>query len=248
MHVIALDFAMTWWQNTQMKSYKHIFFDLDHTIWDFDKNAEETLHELYVLHRLGEVGLPPANVFIETYTRNNHQLWTQYHIGEITKDELREARFKRTFIELGLHPDVIPADFEDAYVKLCPTKTNLFPYAHETLQYLQSKYTLHLISNGFKESQQLKIAGTNLAGYFQHIIVSEDVGVNKPDKAIFEYALNLAGTGKQESIMIGDSLEADVYGALNFGMDAIYFNPFEAPKPDDVPIQITHLKELTLLL
>jgi putative hydrolase of the HAD superfamily len=231
-----------------MNKYKHIFFDLDHTIWDFDKNAEETLHELFVLHRLQEIGLPSADLFIETYTRNNHELWAQYHTGVITKEELRDARFKRTFIQLGLHPDLIPADFEDAYVRLCPTKTNLFPHAHETLQYLQGKYTLHLISNGFKESQKLKIAGTNLGQYFQHIIVSEDVGVNKPDRAIFEYAVNLAGTNKQESVMIGDSLEADVYGALNYGMDAIFFNPFSAPKPDDVPLQITHLKELTLLL
>jgi putative hydrolase of the HAD superfamily len=231
-----------------MEKYKHIFFDLDHTIWDFDKNAEETLHELFILHRLQEVGLPSADLFIETYTRNNHELWAQYHVGAITKDELRDARFKRTFTELGLRPDLIPADFEDAYVRLCPTKTNLFPHAHETLQYLQSKYKLHLISNGFKESQQLKISGTNLGGYFQHIIVSEDVGVNKPDKAIFEYAVNLAGTTKAESVMIGDSLEADIYGALNYGMDAIFFNPFSAPKPDDVPMQITHLKELTLLL
>jgi putative hydrolase of the HAD superfamily len=233
--------------NSEIK-YKHIFFDLDHTIWDFDKNAEETLHELFILHRLQEIGLSSADLFIETYTRNNHELWAQYHTGVITKEELRDARFKRTFIQLGLHPDLIPVDFEDAYVRLCPTKTNLFPHAHETLQYLQGKYTLHLISNGFKESQKLKIAGTNLGQYFQHIIVSEDVGVNKPDRAIFEYAVNLAGTNKQESVMIGDSLEADVYGALNYGMDAIFFNPFSAPKPDDVPLQITHLKELTLLL
>ena len=228
--------------------YKHIFFDLDHTIWDFDKNAEETLHELFILHRLQEIGLPSADLFIETYTRNNHELWAQYHTGLITKEELRDARFKRTFIQLGLQPDLIPADFEDAYVRLCPTKTNLFPHAHETLQYLQEKYTLHLISNGFKESQKLKIVGTNLGQYFQHIIVSEDVVVNKPDKAIFEYAVNLAGTTKAESVMIGDSLEADIYGALHYGMDAIFFNPFNAPKPDDVPVQITHLKELTLLL
>jgi len=231
-----------------MKQYKHIYFDLDHTIWDFDKNAEEALQELYHIHRLHTIGLTSADLFIETYTRHNHLLWAQYHVGEITKEELREARFKKTFIELGLRPETIPVDFEDAYVKLCPTKTNLFPHAHETLQYLQDKYTLHLISNGFKESQKLKMAGTNLEGYFQHIIISEDVGVNKPDKAIFEYAIKLAGANKSESLMIGDSLEADIYGALNFGMDAIYFNPFNAPKPDDVPLQITHLKELITLL
>lgn len=232
---------------TEIK-YKHIFFDLDHTIWDFDKNAEETLHELYGIHNLAAIGLPSAGLFIETYTRNNHQLWAEYHTGKITKEELREARFKKTFIDLGVHPDLLPVGFEDAYVQLCPTKTNLFPHAHETLQYLQRKYTLHLISNGFKESSELKIGNTNIGHYFQHIVISEIAGANKPDKAIFEHALSLAGAAKMESLMIGDSLEADVYGALNFGMDAIYFNPFNLPKPDDVPLQVTHLKELTLML
>jgi putative hydrolase of the HAD superfamily len=228
--------------------YKHIFFDLDHTIWDFDKNAEETLYELYDIYRLSEIGLPSASIFIETYTRNNHKLWAEYHTGKISKDELRETRFKRTFLELGVHPDVLPLAFEDDYVKLCPTKTNLFPHAHETLQYLQNKYTLHLISNGFKESSELKVGNTNIGRYFQNVIISEIVGVNKPDPAIFEHALALAGATKNESLMVGDSLEADVYGALNFGMDAIYFNPFNTPKPDNVPLQVTHLKELTLIL
>jgi len=231
-----------------MKQYKHIFFDLDHTIWDFDKNAEETLHELYTIHQLADMGLPSAELFIETYTRNNHKLWAQYHVGAITKDYLREARFKTTFLELGMQPELIPGGFEDEYVKLCPTKTNLFPDAHEVLAYLRSKYILHLISNGFKESTEIKIAGSNISGYFDQIIISETVGVNKPDKAIFEHALNLAGAIKDESIMIGDSVEADIRGALNFGMDAIYFNPMQLPKPDDVPVQINGLKELVVLL
>jgi putative hydrolase of the HAD superfamily len=231
-----------------MKQYQHIFFDLDHTIWDFDKNAEETLHELYVIHDLNAIGLASADVFIETYTQNNHKLWREYHVGNITKEALREARFKQTFLDLGVHPDIIPLGFEDEYVKLCPTKTNLFPNAHETLAYLQSKYTLHLISNGFKESQDTKINGTGIGKYFTHVIISELVGVNKPDKAIFEHAIKLAGTTKDESLMIGDSLEADVLGALNFGMDAIFFNPFNAPKPDEVKMQISDLKELTSML
>jgi len=234
--------------NRKSKIYKHIFFDLDHTIWDFDKNAEEALLELYAIHQLDKIGLNSAELFISAYTRNNHALWADYHTGKITKGELREARFKKTFAELGVHPDKVPEGFEDAYVRLCPTKTNLFPHAHETLQYLQSKYTLHLISNGFKESSEFKIGNTNIGGYFRHIVISETVGVNKPDKAIFEYALNLAGANKHECLMIGDSLEADVYGALNCGIDAIYFNPFNLPKPHDVPLQVTHLKELTLLL
>jgi len=232
----------------QFKQYKHIFFDLDHTIWDFDKNAEETLHELYGTYKLKDIGLHSADLFIETYTRHNHRLWAEYHLGRITKDELREERFKSTFIELGVQPDLMPTDFEDAYVNLGPHKTNLFPHAHETLAYLQTKYTLHLISNGFKESTEIKVKGTNLGGYFQNVIISEVVGVNKPDPLIFKHAIELAGATIPESVMIGDSIEADIRGAMGVGMDAIYFNPFNLEKPADVAVQISHLKELTLLL
>lgn len=228
--------------------YKHIFFDLDHTIWDFDRNAEETLHELYHTYGLSGLGLHSADVFIETYTQNNHQLWAEYHLGNITKDYLRQTRFSKTFIDLGVEPAVIPHQFEDDYVRICPTKTNLFPEAHETLSYLGQKYSLHLISNGFKESTELKIATTQLAGYFKTIVISEIVGINKPDKAIFEFALNGAGASKPESLMIGDSVEADVRGALAFGMDAIFFNPLRKEKPADVPSQIHHLNELVNLL
>ncbi|AMR30488.1 haloacid dehalogenase [Mucilaginibacter sp. PAMC 26640] len=232
---------------TELK-YKHIFFDLDHTIWDFDRNAEETLTELYSEYRLADLGLHSADLFIETYTRNNHQLWADYHLGKINKETLRETRFKKTFLDLGVHPDAVPDAFEDDYVKLGPYKTNLFPHAHETLTYLQSKYTLHLISNGFKESTEIKVSGTGIGKYFKNVIISEVVGANKPDPLIFQHAVNLAGTTKRESLMIGDSIEADVRGALGFGMDAIYFNPANIDKPADVPVQINHLKELTLML
>ncbi|WDF55095.1 YjjG family noncanonical pyrimidine nucleotidase [Mucilaginibacter sp. KACC 22063] len=227
--------------------YRHIFFDLDHTIWDFDKNAEETLQELFLQYGLGELGLQ-SELFIETYTQNNHRLWAEYHLGKITKATLRELRFKQTFLDLGMHPDIIPAGFEDDYVRICPTKLNLFPEAHETLQYLSGKYRLHLISNGFKEATTIKVSNTDLVKYFDNVVISELVGVNKPDKAIFEHALQLADAQKKESVMIGDSLEADIYGALNFGMDAIYFNPNSLPKPQDVPVQISHLRELRDML
>jgi putative hydrolase of the HAD superfamily len=234
--------------NSEIKQYTHLFFDLDHTIWDFDKNAEETLHELYRLHSLQDIGLTSPDLFIETYTRNNHRLWADYHIGNITKEALREARFKQTFADLGVPHELMPDGFEDAYVRLCPTKTNLFPNAHATLQYLSEKYPLYLISNGFKESQDIKMRNTDIGKYFQGVIISEVVGFNKPDQAIYQHAIEVAGATKHQSIMIGDSLEADVYGALNFGMDAIYFNPFNVEKPADVPLQINDLKELTLLL
>lgn len=231
-----------------MKNYTHIFFDLDHTLWDFDKNAEETLQELYSTYQLADLGLHSCDIFIETYTKNNHQLWADYHLGKITKEALRETRFKKTFLDLGVDEAFIPLQFEDDYVNICPTKSNLFPHTHETLTYLKQKYSLHLISNGFKESTEYKVKNTQLTPYFENVIISEVIGVNKPDKAIFEYALSKANANVNTSLMIGDSLEADVRGALNFGMDAIYFNPHFAEVPEDVNWHIHHLEELTRIL
>lgn len=223
---------------------KHIFFDLDHTIWDFDRNAQETLHELYLHYKLEELGLASAEAFISTYTENNHSLWADYHVGKITKETLRAERFSRTFMQLGVHPEKIPQQFEDDYVRITPTKTNLFLGSEKVLAYLQKKYTLHIISNGFKESTLTKMEVSGLNPYFTHVIISEDVGINKPDKAIFEYALDKAKALKHESIMIGDSIEADIRGAQGFGMKAIYFNPLNKELPEDVQWQITHLEEL----
>lgn len=223
---------------------KHIFFDLDHTIWDFDKNAEETLQELYEIYKLRELGLLSASEFILRYTENNHSLWAQYHLGLISKELLRAERFRKTFIELGVHPEKVPQQFEEDYVKISPTKTNLFEGAEKVLAYLQKKYTLHIISNGFRETTLTKMDLSGLNPYFTNVIISEEVGVNKPDKAVFQYALDKAGANLEESIMIGDSLEADIYGAMNFGMKAIFFNPLNKEKPADVNIQIGHLEEL----
>ncbi|WP_316746965.1 YjjG family noncanonical pyrimidine nucleotidase [Pedobacter gandavensis] len=223
---------------------KHIFFDLDHTIWDFDKNAEETLMELYHHYELAALGMASPATFIATYTENNHLLWGQYHLGQITKETLRSERFSKTFIQLGVNPELIPAQFEDDYVRLTPIRTNLFEGSKKVLTYLKEKYTLHIISNGFKESTLTKMDKSGLNPYFSNVIISEDVGVNKPDKAIFEYALSKAKATKPESIMIGDSLEADIRGAQDFGIKAIFFNPLHKEKPADVAWQINHLEEL----
>lgn len=223
---------------------KHIFFDLDHTIWDFDRNAQETLQELYLHYQLDQIGLASADEFIATYTENNHQLWAEYHVGKISKETLRAERFSRTFLQLGVAPEKIPHQFEDDYVRMTPTKTNLFLGSEKVLAYLQQKYTLHIISNGFKESTLIKMEVSGLNPYFTNVIISEDVGVNKPDKAIFEYALDKAKAQVHESIMIGDSIEADIRGAQGFGMKAIYFNPLQKDLPEDVQWQINHLEEL----
>lgn len=227
-----------------MQHIKHIFFDLDHTIWDFDRNAKETLLELYEVYQLKALGLHSADKFIERYTENNHRLWQRYHLGEITKETLRFERFRNTFLELGIKPAHVPHQFEDDYVRLSPTKTNLFDGATKVLAYLQQKYTLHIISNGFKETTLTKMNVSGLNPYFTQVIISEDVGVNKPNKIIFEHALAIAGATKEESIMIGDSLEADIRGAQSFGMKAIFFNPLQVEQPADVSMQIFRLEEL----
>ncbi|MCX2485185.1 YjjG family noncanonical pyrimidine nucleotidase [Pedobacter sp. MR2016-24] len=223
---------------------KDIFFDLDHTIWDFDKNAQETLTELYNEYALHTLGLSSCETFIDTYTENNQLLWAEYHMGRITKEKLRSERFSKTFIQLGVAPESVPHAFEEDYVRISPTKRNLFAGSEKVLSYLQKKYTLHIISNGFKETTLTKMDLCNLNPYFSNVIISEDVGVNKPDQAIFAYALQKAGALKHESIMIGDSLEADIRGAQDFGMKAIFFNPLNKDKPADVEWQIQNLEEL----
>ncbi len=224
---------------------KDIFFDLDHTIWDFDRNAEETLHELYQRFKFDQLfNQATADAFIETYTRNNQRVWSLYHHGKINKEELRRARFADTFTEMGVDPLLFPKAFEEEYLLICPQKTNLFPYAHETLQYLQNKYNLHLISNGFKEACTTKLDQSNLRQYFKTIVISEVVGVNKPDPRIYNFAVEQAQADFQQSVMIGDNLEADVRGAQRAGMDAIFFNPLTVEVPTDIPYSIHSLKEL----
>ncbi len=227
---------------------KDIFFDLDHTIWDFDRNAKETLQDLYVKYKFEDLcGDANPHHFITAYTSNNHRLWGLYHHNQIDKPTLRRLRFEDTFTELGIDPNLFPWDFEEEYLAVCPNKTNLFPNAHETLSYLKERYTLHLISNGFQEACERKLAGSQLADYFETITISEIVGINKPDARIFQHALQGGKANPDTSIMIGDNLDADVRGAQNFGMDAIYFNPLVAEVPSDVLHSITDLKELQQL-
>ncbi|MCO4293090.1 YjjG family noncanonical pyrimidine nucleotidase [Solitalea sp. MAHUQ-68] len=231
-----------------MKTYHHLFFDLDHTIWDFDKNAEETLRELFDTYKLSVLGLKSVDLFIDVYTENNHALWAQYHKGVISKAQLRHERFRKTFRDLNVDDHLVPASFETDYVRICPTKTNLFPHAHETLAYLQSKYKLHLISNGFYESTLIKVETTGIGKYFDHINISEKIGVNKPDPEIFHHAMSLAQASVYESIMIGDSLEADIAGAQAVDMDCIFFNPRNIVHNIKVDHEIKSLDELQQIL
>lgn len=220
-----------------MKPYKHIFFDLDHTLWDFEKNSEETLYTLYHEFGLDEYEkLFDRDSFYRKYKFVNHLLWDLYNKGKIDQKELREARFVKTLTGLGLEPHQVPTGISEAYTDLCPQKTAVFPYTFEVLDYLKPKYGLHIITNGFKDVQYIKMNGSRLTDYFGEIVTSECCGYKKPDKRIFEHALDRIQVRSEDCLMIGDNLECDIDGARLAGMDQVFFNPEKtkaklSPKP-----------------
>jgi putative hydrolase of the HAD superfamily len=231
-----------------MPAYKHILFDLDHTLWDFDKNCAETLNELYVLHNLGRFGFDAHQFFIE-YKTLNTRMWREYNAGRITKKEIRNSRFELTFNALGLPEDLVPPELSEQFMNICPTKSNVFPHTHKVLEYLcDKKYLLHILTNGFSDIQQLKINSSSLSHYFCEVINSESCGYLKPDKKIFDYTLNKINASNKECIMVGDDLEADIIGAKNAGIDHIFFNPNKNLHDEEVTHEITCLSDLLNIL
>lgn len=227
---------------------RHLFFDLDHTLWDFETNSKETLAELFEEHRLHQFELFDFAGFMEVYTHVNRGLWDQYNRGEVNKETLRERRFRETFEKLGLENQHHPEEFSDHYISRCTEKPAVFPHTHQVLGTLKEKYSMSIITNGFPESQHRKMKASNLHGYFDHLVISEEVGFAKPHYGIFEIALSRAQVAKHEVIMIGDNLHADIAGAQNAGIGAIWFNPHKEEKPDARIREIHLLNELLLML
>ncbi|MBL4710752.1 MAG: YjjG family noncanonical pyrimidine nucleotidase [Flavobacteriales bacterium] len=205
-----------------MKKYKHLFFDLDRTLWDFDRNSEEAICDLFNKHGLQLKLKVKFDVFYKEYKGKNHELWSVYRMGQITKDELRLQRFHHTFREFSYNDPVFALKFNDDYVALCSSKSNLMPYALEILDYLKPNYTMHIITNGFVEAQQVKIDKSGLDYYFNEVVVSDGLGYKKPDRRIFDYAMRVAGAKVDESIMIGDDYGPDIMGAKAVGMDQVF--------------------------
>jgi putative hydrolase of the HAD superfamily len=230
------------------KQYKHLFFDLDHTLWDFEKNAAETIFHLYETFGLSQFGKFTSTDFYKKYSYINHRMWQQYHEGKITQQELRVQRFSRTLTKLGLEASQVPEGLHEAFTTICPTKTAVFPFTHETLAYLKKRYVLHIITNGFKDVQAIKMTASNLGQYFSEVITSECAGCTKPDKKIFEHALARAGVKASECLMIGDSLEADILGAKNAGIDQVFFNPTRKRHAQQVTYEISCLSQLQRIL
>ena len=231
-----------------MKKYKHLFFDLDHTLYDFERSTFETLSELCEEYNLANKGIPQFKYFYNRYLEINLRFWGQYRKGKIEKAFLNAERFHVTFQEFGIDNRDFAEKFANEYLANAPLKNTLFPHAHETLDYLQENYILHLITNGFEEVQEKKIDTTGLRKYFKTITTSEEAGVKKPDPAIFHFALSKADAVAEESLMIGDNLEVDILGAKNVGMDQMFFNVDKIPHDGEITFEISGLKEIIGLL
>jgi len=209
-----------------LTNIKHIFFDLDHTLWDFHSNSLETLAEIYRIFEL-EKRAPDfsSSHFIDRYVFHNERMWGLYRQDRMSKSLLRKARFEYALRDIRIEDKMLAKEMGNSYLEICPRKTRLNEGAIEVLELLKDKYALHILSNGFHETQLIKLEQSGLTHYFQQIITSEKAAAKKPNKRMYDYAQVHTGALPGESLMVGDNLEIDVVGALNYGWDAIHYNP-----------------------
>ena len=231
-----------------MKRYKHLFFDLDRTLWDFDAAAEVAFERIYEKYDLKSLGIPNAHGFHEVYHPLNEQLWVQYRANEISKDELNRTRFVLPLAHYGIHDTALADHLSEDYVYWSPRIVRLVPGTMELLDYLKPKYHLHLITNGFQEVQHTKLSGSGLEAYFETLTVSEEVGVKKPNPEIFHYALQKAHATAEESLMVGDEMAVDIDGARAVGMDQILFNASGKVVEGERTFEVRKLLEIKQIL
>lgn len=227
--------------------YKCVFFDLDHTLWDYEGNAREMLFELHCSYNLTGRGID-FEQFHEHFKTVNVRLWELYDRGLITNDVIREQRFKQVLEEFQVREDKLCAELSHEYLYGCPKKANLVPYAKEVLDYLSNHYSLTVVTNGFEEIQSIKLLSGNITHYFSHVITSQKAGYKKPSREIFDYALAVNNLQCHEVIMIGDNLITDIGGARNACIDTVFYNPAAVQHQDDVKYEIQCLSELREIL
>ncbi len=209
-----------------MSRYSHLFFDLDHTLWDTDMNAEESLREIFKEQGLSEKGIPDFDQFHRCYRNHNERLWGLYAENKVGKDAVRTHRFLHTLQDFDIYNAELAHTIADQFVQRTPFKKHLLPGAVSLLNQLRGKFSLSIITNGFKEAQHIKLNASGLSGYFDHVFISEEIGVHKPDPQIFHHAVEKTGAaGMEQCMMIGDTFQTDVFGALNVGMTAVHFAP-----------------------
>ncbi len=228
----------------KLKHITDIFFDLDHTLWDFDKNSALTFEKIFKMNQV-DVDL---NEFLSHYEPINMIYWKRFREEQVDKVTLRYGRLSDTFSKINFTAnDTLINQLSEDYIDNLSTFNHLFDGALEILNYLMPKYKLHIITNGFKEVQEGKLNNSNIGHYFDTVTNSEVVGVKKPNPIVFNHAIQLAKTNIEQSIMIGDNYEADTLGALNAGLDAIHFN-FHNEDIDKNIKQVSNLKDLKMYL
>ena len=229
--------------------YKHLFFDLDHTLWDFDANCRATLEQLHLELDLVNRGVHDFHIFYKNYLGHNEKLWAKYRTGQIRQDELRIKRMWLTLLDFKIADEDLARQLSELFLQLLPTRTILFPDTIDVLEYLKQKgYILHIITNGFESTQHSKLSTSGLSDYFEKVITSECSNSLKPQKEIFDFAMHLAGTYAEESLMIGDALDVDILGAMNAGMDQVHVNYNNLPQDLQPTYTVRALKELKGIL
>ena len=231
-----------------MKKYRHLFFDLDHTLWDFERNTAEALSELYEMFHLSKWKFFTCKDLIRTYHEVNDVLWKEFSLGQTDMEELRRRRFPAVLKKLGVKSRDIPDEIGMKYLEISPRKHHLMPHTKEVLRYLKKKYKLYVITNGFNDVQHIKLHAAGIDQYFDRVITSDSAGSRKPHEGIFNYALNVCKARREEAVMIGDNPETDMQGALNASIDQIYFNPKNINRDFPVTYEINSLKELMKIL
>ncbi len=230
------------------RRYTHLFFDLDRTLWDFEANSREVLYDLFHTHELDKLGIAGAGKWVREYETINAGYWEAHRSGKVGKDELRYNRFRDTFRVFGVRSEDLAEKIGDDYIRRTPQKTNLIPGAFEMLEELSEKYAVHLITNGFEDTQYIKLKGSGIDRFFGEVVTSDRAGQRKPHPGIFQFSLEVAKAEPEDSLMIGDDLEADIIGARKFGMDQVYFNPFGRRHREKVTYEVALLKEMQAFL
>ena len=230
-----------------MNGYKHIFFDLDRTLWDFDENLRITFLELFDKYRLSSF-FKDNDHFLQVFKKHNNRLWAAYQRNDIKKEVLRSKRFILTLEDVGLKDIALANQIGHEYLEKCPVKTSVVSHTYDVLGYLEKKYTLHVLTNGFRETQVKKIFNCNLGKYFSTIITSDEIGYQKPHAAIFNYALKKAGADKETSVMVGDNYDTDIYGAMQAGIDQVFFMRKDTGRNEQATFRINSLLELKDIL
>lgn len=230
-----------------MSKYKHIFFDFDNTLWDFTYNSKESLKEIFDKYNFAQ-DFENFDNFYQQYEKNNEELWALYREGNISKDSLTARRFLFAS-EKRRHNELSSLQINSDYLSFTTQKTKVIEHAIHLLKYLQDKYIINILTDGFFEVQMVKLRTSKLSSFISNIITAEEVGHLKPNKELFEFAMDACDAKPEESIMVGDNYSTDIVGAHYAGMDQIFFNREKKANFEVIPtFTVTTLKEIMNIL